>query len=85
MAKKARKKVTKKKNKVLPKKLLTETGFSVIVNSKGTYDLVTLKFDLESKQAYVEKSEKFADEHYQAMFEFEKLLAKDTIIPLKKR
>lgn len=83
MAKKAKKKVTKKKVKQLSKKDLTETAFSVIINAKGTYDLVTLKYDLETKQAYVLKSEKFADERYQALFEYEKLLARETIIPTK--
>ncbi|PCI45923.1 MAG: hypothetical protein COB41_00605 [Proteobacteria bacterium] len=81
----AKKVAKKKKVKQLAKKELTETAFSVIINDKGTYDLVTLKFHSGTKQAYVEKIEKFAVEHYQAMFEFEKLLANDIIIPVKRR
>lgn len=68
---------------VTPKKELTQVGYSVIINDKDEYELVTLKYDIESKQAKVAKVEKFADKQYQAVHKFKLMMAKGKIIPSK--
>lgn len=82
-AKKATKKKTSKK-KVLPKKDLTSEAFDVIINEKtGHYELVIIRYDLASKQAYVHSKEFLADSAYRAEFEIKKLLAHGRILPIK--
>lgn len=76
---KVKRRVGKKKKKVLPKKDLTKTGFSIILID-GTYKLVTLKYDLETKQAYVAGITDFADSRYRADFELKKMMAHGDLI-----
>lgn len=78
-----KKTIRKKAATAAPKKDLTETGFSVIINDKGEYLLVTLKYDLERKQAEVSNVEKIADKEYQALYRLEAMLAKGELVPLK--
>lgn len=83
--KKKKSKRGRKKKVVLPKKDLTMTGFSVILNEKKKcYELVTLKYDLDTKQAFVESSKFLADSEYRAEFELRKMLAHGELIQISK-
>ena len=80
-----KKKKGRKKKVILPKKDLTMTAFSVIMNKKkNCYELVILKYDLSSKQAYVKETKYLADTIYRAEFELKKMLAHGNIIKLFK-
>lgn len=84
-----RRKVRKRKMTVLPAKDLNLTAFSILQNEeKKCYELVTLKYDLDSKQAKVVNREYLADTYYRMEFEIKKKLAKNELMdvfPKKKK
>lgn len=75
-----KKRKVKKKVTEVPKKDLTNEAFGVIFNTnKNVFELVTLMYHPETKQAYVKSVEKLADTKYRALYELEMKIARGLV------
>jgi len=70
-----------KKPKLLAKKDIKSIGYSVIKNNDtGIYELITLRFDKDTKQAFVSDIKELSKDYHRMSYELEKMLAYDKFV-----
>jgi hypothetical protein len=64
------------KNKIKPKKDIQAVAYDVTEDDEGNYILVTIHYDLETKQAYVKETKYLSDTLETAKYKFDVLTYK---------